>query len=306
MAIEREAGFETKRVPCTEANGRRSPGHQLVPKDQAVFPVGKELETHGLARVAGAGHHDFGIGDRYNTYGISHGLWKRAGLDDPSQQIAGHRPLKRKHGDFFGAVDQLNVIEILEKRLEVLPVLLAVGGVHYQEIFILEELIEKGVINGPAGFVGDDRVLCSALPDVEGFSVIGQDMLKELHCPCPAHDESAHVGDIEEPCLLPGGQVLLHDAASVPQRHFPACEIHHLGAQGHVPVVENGSLEFTHGSSPFLLLTSGRPAALPGDGLTFNEGLQLIQAFLDLLRLDDQVGQADGEVLLSFHGPAKV
>ncbi len=187
-----------------------------------------------------------------------------------------------------------------------LPVLLAVGGVDHQEIFILDEVIEKRVINGPTGFVGDDCVLCTPLSDVEGFSVIGQNMLKELHCPCAAHDESAHVGDIEEPCPLPGGQVLLHNAPSVPQRHLPACEFHHLGVQGHVSFVENGSLEFAHGSSPFLLVASGRPAALPGDAPAFDEGFQLTQALLNPRRIDARVGQADGEALLSFHGSAKV
>jgi len=32
---------------------------------------------------------------------------------------------------------------------------------------------------------------------------------------------------------------------------------------------------------------------LPGDGLAFNEGLELTQAFLALRRVDARVGQAD-------------
>ncbi|GAG46189.1 unnamed protein product, partial [marine sediment metagenome] len=45
MAIEWKAGFQAKRVPGTEPDGRRSPGHESVPQHRAVFLPGEELET---------------------------------------------------------------------------------------------------------------------------------------------------------------------------------------------------------------------------------------------------------------------
>ena len=67
--------------------------------------------------------------------------------------------------------------------LEVRPVLLAVGGVHDEQVLVLVEAVEVGVVYGAAGRGGHDRVL--RLQWVERLGVVGEDVLQERarrHC----------------------------------------------------------------------------------------------------------------------------
>ena len=155
MAIERKACFQAKRVPCTKADGCGPLGQKQIPQHQAVVPAGKELEAEGLTRISCAGYLHFRAFDRYSAYGISNWLRQWAGLDDLPQKFTRHGPLKRKHNQLFGVVYQLNIVEVLQKRLQVFPVLLAVSRIDHQEILSLDEAIKIGIVHCTACFVGD-------------------------------------------------------------------------------------------------------------------------------------------------------
>ena len=78
-----------------------------------------------------------------------------------------------------------------------IPVLLAICSINYQQILLLDETIEICVIDGTTSFVGDERVLGTDRPSIERFSVIGEHMLKKLYRTSTPHSESAHVRDVK-------------------------------------------------------------------------------------------------------------
>ena len=49
-----------------------------------------------------------------------------------------------------------------------------------------------------------------------------------------ADGEPAHVGDVEQAGVAAGGEMLRDHAGGVHERHLPAGEVHHLGAEGDV------------------------------------------------------------------------
>ena len=63
--------------------------------------------------------------------------------------------------------------------MEVLPVLDAVGGVDHQQVLVLDEAVEVGVVDGAAGGRGHDRVL--RLQRIERLGVVGEHVLEEGH-----------------------------------------------------------------------------------------------------------------------------
>ena len=73
-------------------------------------------------------------------------------------------------------------------------------------------------------------------------------MLQEAQCASSSDNETPHVGDIEKAGVPARGQVLLHDAAGVVQRHVPAGEVDHPGAQGDMSAVKDRLLRLAHHS----------------------------------------------------------
>ncbi len=127
-----------------------------------------------------------------------------------------------------------------------IPVFIAIDSIDHEQIFIFDKAIKIRVVYCPAGFGGNERVLSPCNPDVKGFSVVAQDVLKKSQCPGTTDDESAHVRDVKKPGPLAGSQMLVHDAGGIENRHLPAAKFHHLRARGHVLVVYNGSFKFAH------------------------------------------------------------
>ena len=92
-----------------------------------------------------------------------------------------------------------------------------------------DEAVQVGVVDGAAGGGGHDRVL--RLQRVERLGVVGEHVLQERHGAGAAEDEAPHVGDVEESGAAARGQVLGDDARGVLDRHVPAAEVDHAGAE---------------------------------------------------------------------------
>ena len=130
-----------------------------------------------------------------------------------------------------------------------LQVLGQVRGVDHQDEVVLAEAVQVGVVDGPAGLVGDQGVL--GLPGGQGLGVVGEHVLQEGEAAGPVDAQAAHVADVPHAAVAAGGEVLAEDARLVLQGHVPAAEGDHLPAVGVVPGVERGLLEglVTHGDS---------------------------------------------------------
>ena len=125
-------------------------------------------------------------------------------------------------------------------------VLLCIGGVHHQQEPVLLESVQVGVVDGAAVLIGDDAVL--GLVDLQRHDVAGQNVLQEGHTLRALHQQAAHVGHVEQAAGVAGVQVLGNDAGGVLDGHFPSAEVHHLGAGGHMDIVELGTFQIAHKS----------------------------------------------------------
>ena len=121
-----------------------------------------------------------------------------------------------------------------------------VGSVDHQQIALLLEAVEVGVIHRAAPLVGDDGVL--GLIDSDGRRVAGQHVLEEGHRLGAVHQDAAHVGHVEEAARTAGIEVLGHDLAGVLDGHLPAAEVHHRGPRRHMLGVQLGPFQFAHAS----------------------------------------------------------
>ena len=66
------------------------------------------------------------------------------------EDVARRRPLQGDHGDLAGRVAQLEVGEARRLRREVLPVLEAVGGVDDEQVLVVDEAVQVGVVERAA------------------------------------------------------------------------------------------------------------------------------------------------------------
>jgi hypothetical protein len=120
---------------------------------------------------------------------------------------------------------------------------LAVGGVgHHQEMGIGEPVDDQVVEHG-AGVVADHRVVRP--PHRQPTRRGHQRKVECRRCAAPLYVELAHVGEIKETGSVPDCDMLL-DQPGVLNRHFPAGEGNHPGAEGAVSGIER-SLE--HGNA---------------------------------------------------------
>ena len=103
---------------------------------------------------------------------------------------------------------------------------------------------------------GDEGVL--GLADFQSRSVVAEDALEKFKRLRAAKDESAHVRHVEQPRVTTSGQVLGDDSGGVHERHLPAGEVDHLGAESDVTIVERGPQESRHRAPP--LVTSAVPS----------------------------------------------
>ena len=85
------------------------------------------------------------------------------------------------------------------------PVLIPVGRVHHQEVFILFKAIEIGIVNSSSGSIRDEGILGPRCPDVERGRIIGQDMLQEFQGVSTPDDEPTHMRYIKQPRSFSGG-----------------------------------------------------------------------------------------------------
>ena len=280
VAVERQAGLETQRVAGAETDGHGARGDECVPEGRPELRRHEQLEADRLARVAGAADASLD-GERCAAFRIGHAqrrdaelvaerLGQGAGLDETGEDVPGLLALQGQHRDLAGLVGELHVGEPGEVVVEVLPVLDPVGGIDHEEVRRHVEAVEVGIVHGAARGSGHDGVL--RLQRVERLGVVGEHVLEKGHGAGAAKDEASHVADVEEAGSAACREVLVDDARRVLDRHVPAAEVDHAGAERHVTVVEGSALErarglrlLAHASAHAFSLPS--PSSIRGTGM---------------------------------------
>jgi len=72
------------------------------------------------------------------------------------------------------------MIERFQQFLEMLPVLVTVTGIDHQQVFVVFEPVEIGIVNRRAGCGGDQCVLGSPVEAIQGLGVVGKRILQKL------------------------------------------------------------------------------------------------------------------------------
>jgi hypothetical protein len=143
------------------------------------------------------------------------------------------RSLNRESGELGAAVLEMNARHGV--LMQPSGILRDFGRIHDEEIIFLPEAVGDEIVNHPATFIEEDRVL--GMADWERGEIVGEQSIEPSRGPGATHEKLAHVGDIKDPAGFADGFVLLQDSG-VLNGHFPACEFDHAAAGGKMLVEE--------------------------------------------------------------------
>ena len=244
VAVQGEGGLHPQGIPCAQARRTRAQLHQPVPQPHGVLAADVHLIAQRLAGIAGLGDAGLVTLQGHGAQGVLGGLL--GGGHAAGQSHEHFLALGALHGDGGPLVADVGdgAVEAGKRPVQVLQVLVDVGGVDHQQIVVLLEQIQIRVVHGPAVLVGNDAVLGHV--QVQGADIAGQHVLEKFLALGPLDQQAAHVGHVEQAAHLAGIQVLGNDAGGILDGHFPPAEIHHGGPGGHMHVIQLRALQFAH------------------------------------------------------------
>ena len=239
LAVEVHARFQAQGVARAQAGRFDACFQQRVPeRDRLVFRQ-HDLETV-LAGVAGARqeqrHPGGGLRLQRGEAAQLAGRGAVAVAQQADDLLARLRPL---HGD-DAQLRTLGNLHVERGGLLADPrqVLVAGGGIDHQAEERLVHVIGDQVVDHPAALVEHARVQGLARL-LELVHRIGQQVAQELAHPGAVQVDHGHVADVEH-ARGTAHQVVLVDLRAVVDRHVPAAEVDHLGAERTVGVIEDG------------------------------------------------------------------
>ena len=160
-------------------------------------------------------------------------------------RLARLRALHRDHRQ----VRALGHADAVRRRMTVDPrqVLLAGGGIDHQAEVVLAHVVDDQVVDHAALLVQHAGVERLAR-HLELVDIVRDQMAQERAAAVAVQVDHGHVRDIEHPGAA-AHDVVLVDLRTVVQRHVPAAEIDHLGAQLAMASIQR-RLREGHGEAP--------------------------------------------------------
>ena len=116
------------------------------------------------------------------------------------------------------------------------------AGVDHDEEIRLVKPVDQGVVEAVPGLI-EKGAIGAAAPGERG-DIPGEAALQEGEGVLSRHPDPRHVAGVKETRCGQHSQVLLAGAARIPERHFVAAKIGHVGAGGRVAVVQGGGQEY--------------------------------------------------------------
>jgi hypothetical protein len=239
VAVKREPRLQAEGIPGAQPDGHRASGLHGIPDGNGAVRRHEHLETQRLSCVTGACQPEPMALHGGNTETIAPGLGQGLLSHQLGKDGFGLGSLKADHGDFGGPVFQLNTFKMRQFVLQMSPVFLSIGCIDHQQVAILEESVEVGIVHGTAGLIGNQGIL--TLAHVKCPGVVGEHVLQKIKCAGSGDDEPAHVGYVEKSGCAPCRQVLFENTVWILDRHIPAAEIHHLCAQFDMARIKYGA-----------------------------------------------------------------
>ena len=141
----------------------------------------------------------------------------------------------------------------LEMAAQMGDVLVPAAGVDDDEKAVAG-VADDQVVEDAAAFVGEDRV--ASLAELQPLDVAGHEALDGRRRLGSAERDLAHVRHVEEGRRGPALLVLGDDPARILDRHLPAGEGHHAGAQLTVKLEQGRTLELAQQSGLQAVVTA--------------------------------------------------
>ena len=233
MAVERQARLHAQGIPRAQTGGLCAQLNEAVPQPGGLAALHIDLIAQGFAGIAGLGNAHGPALEVQGVQGVFHRLGQGLAAGEDLQDFLGLGTLHGNGGPVACDDGHLGV-ELLDLLVEMDQVLVRIAGVDYQQIPVLLEAVQVGVVHRAAVFIGNNGIL--GLIQVQSHDVAAQYVLEEWDSLGPLYHNAAHVGHIKDAAGVAGIQVLRHDIRGVLDGHFPPAEIHHCRSCGHMRV----------------------------------------------------------------------
>ena len=233
VPVQRIADLESKRVARAQPARLHAAPDDCVPERAGVVGHDHQLDAL-LARVAGA------IDHHLDPVQLAHHERERRRLAE-TEPLERAGPLDGEESVLVGDVTDVGAAMLAV--LDPLEVGLPVRRIHHEEIAAALDPVDDQVVDDPAPLVRQQRVLRTT--DLDLVDVVREERLEQLASRRPLDVELAHVRDVEDAAVLAHGPVLRNDSL-VLDRHLPAGEGNHPGAERHVALVEGRAKQGLH------------------------------------------------------------
>ena len=156
------------------------------------------------------------------------------------QHVPRDRPLQREQRVARARVHRHRIADALDVLGDPVEVLHDVRRVDDEHEVLVRQPVGQHVVHERALRRRQRGIL--RLPDGQAAGVVRRDVLDRGQRVGARDLDLPHVADVEQPGARAHGHVLVDDAG-VFDRHVPAAELDHPGAEGAMPGVERGFLE---------------------------------------------------------------
>ena len=240
MTVKRHRGFHAERVAGAQP-GRDHPKGTPMLHEEIKQALGKGVGAIKFeavfARIAGPREDDFHPFQSQRFKGVVF-LGDIGQRDKLFYDLDGQRSLESQLSGGRAGVFKLSITQ--KARLNPVGILLRIGGIDDQEIFLLIETVNQNVIHHSTLGIGQERIACCAV--LERRNIVGNEVLNGSEGILSTQINLSHVRDVEKAGLFPDRFVLDHDPGGFKlDRQFITGEFHHLAARSQHFAVKRSS-----------------------------------------------------------------
>ena len=234
ISIQAESHFKTKRITSSQADRLDTKlstcFKHSIPYLHGYFRIKIKFKTTRTG-IAGIGNNDIRFSCKLT---MRKSIVRKLGKIDRRQllqRLNSFRPLHCELRHAVGCIFEFSSLRIMGHTP--VPVLLYVGSIDNQQVFLGFILINKQVVHNASILVWKTGVL--HLTGSKRRHIIRSHFLQKVQCMRTFHPKLSHVGDIEHTHTIHNGHVFV-DNTGVFDRHVETCKFMHFGTECNVHI----------------------------------------------------------------------
>ena len=237
MAVEGKAALEAKGVASAQAAGNYA---KLFSRIQNFVPhpgtgrfIGGNVNLKTIFRgISGAANQDVAQAADRSTRDPVKLHRAEVRVRELLEQVDAFRTLNRNLREIVGEVFDA-AIELAGIITHPAEIFFARAGIDHEQIIVLAKAVNDHVVDESSLGIEQRRILC--LPDRQACSIVHRDVLDGVERPGAAEPNVAHMADVKDAdagadCHVLGDNATT-DGRRIFDRHIPAVEFDHFGAQ---------------------------------------------------------------------------